>query len=652
MADQSTQSTILPETKKPHVHQMPFGTRVLEGSVNFQIWAPSAKEVAVCLFDGSNEKLLPMKAAQEGWFDLTSTEAAPGMKYKFVIDNDLRVPDPASRFQPEDAHGPSEIVDPRSFAWQESEWIGKPWEEAIIYELHVGTFSAAGTFKGVQERLDDLIALGVTAIELMPLSDFPGAHGWGYDGVLPYAPESRYGRPEDLKELVQAAHQKGLMIFLDVVYNHFGPDGNYLHAYAKQFFTERFKTPWGAALDFTAENRGVVRDYFIENALYWINEYRFDGLRLDAVHAITDLSERHFLEELAIRVAEGPGLERRIHLVLENDRNESEFLKRGIDHHPEFHTAQWNDDIHHCFHVLATGETAGYYEDYAKAASGKETIEHLAVCLTEGFAYQGQPSHHQDGKLRGQPSAQLPPTAFVSFIQNHDQIGNRALGERIAALVSEEKARALAAVYLLAPAIPMLFMGEEWGSKQPFYYFCDLNDQLAPLITEGRRKEFAKFPEFSTEEMREKIPDPCNSKTFERSKLNWHEREQPVHKQMLQYYQRLIEIRKNEIVPKLLTWHMNTSPHSSGTAIRASYELFGETALAANWALSADSHLWLFTNLGDQKLDANGSSKLDQLRQKHHGFATARVIFESKEHSLDALTNNKIEPWSVTWLFV
>jgi maltooligosyltrehalose trehalohydrolase len=649
MADQRT---ILPETKNKHVHQMPFGTRLIDGVINFQIWAPAAKQVAVCLYKDDAKTLLPMQQAKNGWFDLTSDRASVGMKYHFVIDNDLYVPDPASRFQPDDAHGPSEIVDPGNFDWQDLEWIGKPWEEAILYELHVGTFSAAGTYKGVQERLDDLLALGVTALELMPLSDFPGAHGWGYDGVLPYAPESRYGRPEDLKELIQTAHQKGLMIFVDVVYNHFGPDGNFLHAYAKQFFTERHKTPWGAAIDFDGVDSAVVRDFFIQNALYWFNEYRIDGLRLDAVHAIADQSENHLLKELADRVASGPGLERRVHLVLENDKNESEFLDRGKDHHPRFHTAQWNDDIHHAFHVLATGETAGYYEDYAKTASGKSPIEHLGVCLTEGFAYQGQASHHHDGETRGQPSNHLPPTAFVSFIQNHDQIGNRALGERLSSLVNDEILRAVAAIYLMAPSIPMLFMGEEWASKTPFYYFCDLCAELAPLITEGRRKEFAKFPEFSTEKMREKIPDPCVAQTFEKSKLDWNERDQPLHKQMLQHYRRLIAIRKEEIVPKLLNWHLHAgSQTSSGKAIRSSYEVIGETALAAKWSLSAESRLMLFANLGEKELDTNTGARLAEALTGHNEFLQARVIFESHEQSLAALASGKMKPWSVVWLF-
>jgi maltooligosyltrehalose trehalohydrolase len=650
MADQKT---ILPEVKKSHAHQMPFGTRIIDGMVNFQIWAPSAKQVEVCLYKSDAKTLLPMQQAKNGWFDLTSDRASVGMKYHFVIENDLYVPDPASRFQPDDAHGPSEILDPASFDWQDLQWFGKPWEEAILYELHIGTFSPAGTYKGVQERLDDLLELGVTAIELMPLSDFPGAHGWGYDGVLPFAPESRYGRPEDLKELIQAAHQKGLMVFVDVVYNHFGPDGNFLHAYAKQFFTERHKTPWGAAIDFDGADSAVVRDFFIQNALYWFNEYRIDGLRLDAVHAITDESKNHFLRELAERVSKGPGLERRVHLVLENDKNEAEFLNRGADHHPQFHTAQWNDDIHHAFHVLATGETAGYYEDYAKDASGKSPIEHLGICLTEGFAYQGQASHHHDGEKRGQPSSHLPPTAFVSFIQNHDQIGNRALGERLSSLVNDEILRAVATIYLIAPSIPMLFMGEEWASKKPFYYFCDLSAELAPLITEGRRKEFAKFPEFSTEKMREKIPDPCVPQTFEKSKLDWHEREQASHSQMLQHYRRLIAIRKEEIVPKLLKWHLHAGSQTD-KAVRSSYEVIGETTLFAKWSLSAHSggsQLMLIANLGAEELDANSVAKLKELLSVHGEFLQARIIYESHEQSLAALASGKIDPWSVIWLF-
>ena len=410
----------------------------------------------------------------------------------------------------------SEVIDPSAYAWRDERWHGRPWAEAVIYELHVGTFSPEGTFAGVERRLDYLRDLGVTAIELMPIADFPGKRNWGYDGVLPYAPDAAYGRPEDLKRLVDAAHERGLMMFLDVVYNHFGPEGNYLNAYACEFFTERHKTDWGAAINFDGAASRAVRDFFIHNALYWLEEYHFDGLRFDAVHAIVDDSQPHILVELAEAVRAGPAADRHIHLVLENDRNEARYLRYTDDGKPRHYNAQWNDDFHHAFHVLLTGEKDGYYSDYADPVT-----RHLGRCLAEGFAYQGEPSPFRDGKPRGEPSAELPPAAFVTFLQNHDQIGNRALGERLGALTRPERLRAATVAWLLAPARPMLFMGEEFAASSPFLFFCDFGPELAQAVTNGRRREFARFEQFSSREMQERIPDPNHPDTFERSRLDW-----------------------------------------------------------------------------------------------------------------------------------
>ncbi|HEY6863977.1 MAG TPA: malto-oligosyltrehalose trehalohydrolase, partial [Burkholderiales bacterium] len=442
-------------------HEMPFGASPKDGGARFRLWAPAAKTVELCLGD----ETLAMDRDPEGWFE-TVRPAGGGERYRYRIDSDLLVPDPASRFNPDDVHGPSELVDPLAYEWRDAAWRGRPWEDAVIYELHVGTFSAEGTYAGVERRLDELAGVGVTAVELMPLADFPGTRGWGYDGVLPYAPDASYGRPEDLKRLVDGAHARGLMMFLDVVYNHFGPDGNYLHSYAPRFFTDRYRTPWGAAIDF--EDERAVREFFVHNALYWLEEYRFDGLRFDAVHAIHDASRPDIVEEIADRVRAGPGRERAIHLVLENDANRARYLERGPDGRPRRYTAQWNDDVHHAFHVLLTGESDGYYSDYADRPAAR-----LGRCLTEGFAYQGEPSPFRDGEIRGEPSAHLPPTAFVSFIQNHDQVGNRALGERISRLAPEAALEAAMAVLLLAPSPPMLFMGDEFAAATPFLFFCD-----------------------------------------------------------------------------------------------------------------------------------------------------------------------------------
>lgn len=490
-----------------------------------------------------------------GWHRLRSAEARAGALYQFRIDGELAVPDPASRFQPRDVHGPSEVIDPAAYAWLDAGWRGRPWRETVLYELHVGTFTPEGTYDGVVSKLDHLAKLGVTALELMPLSEAPGARNWGYDGVLPFAPEHRYGRPEALKRLVDAAHARGLMVFLDVVYNHFGPEGNYLHRYAPQFFTDRHATPWGAAIDFDGPDSGPVRDYFIHNALYWLEEFHLDGLRLDAVHAIHDDSARHILDELADTVRAALPAERHIHLVLENDNNAARYLERDEAGRPHLYTAQWNDDIHHVLHVALTGETGGYYEDYAEAPARQ-----LGRALAEGFAYQGEPSPHRGGRERGAPSAHLPPLAFVSFLQNHDQVGNRALGERIGQLVPDTALRAAIATILLAPSPPLLFMGEEWNAPEPFPFFCDFGPDLAEAVGDGRRREFARFPEFADPEACARIPDPLAAETYESTKLDWSKLTEHSHAEWLAFYRALLEIRRREIVPRLdrfdsATWH-------------------------------------------------------------------------------------------------
>src|SRR3978361_707313 len=358
-------------------------------------------------------------------------------------------------------------------------------------------------------------APAATALELMPLADFPGRWNWGYDGVLLYAPDSSYGRPEDLKALIEAAHARGLMVILDVVYNHFGPEGNLLPVYAPQTLTAHHKTSWGDAINYDSEGSEVVREFVIHNALYWIEEFHFDGLRLDAVHAIKDDSSKHLLDELAERVREAAG-DRIVHLILENEDNQASRLSRNEAGAPTHYTAQWNDDMHHVLHTAATSESNGYYGDF-KEDSGK-----LGCALAEGFAFQGQVMKCS-GAERGEPSAHLPPTAFVAFMQNHDQVGNRAFGERITAGASPQAVHAIAAVYLLLPQTPMLFMGEEWGSSSPFPFFCDFEGELPDLVRKGRREEFASFPEFRDPVQRERIPDPLAEKTFLSGKLDWTE---------------------------------------------------------------------------------------------------------------------------------
>lgn len=560
---------------------MPFGANVLDDGVRFRLWAPAARCVELLLEDANRRRALPMSAQGDGWFERHCEGARPGNLYRFRIDGAQVVPDPASRFQPQDVYGPSAVVDPGNYRWRTRHWQGRAWEEAVIYELHVGSFTAAGSYDGVRGRLDHLAELGVTAVELMPLADFPGRRNWGYDGVLPFAPDSSYGTPESLKRLVDAAHERGLMMFLDVVYNHFGPEGNWLPTYAPQFFTESVSTPWGPAIDF---GRREVRDYFIHNALYWLEEYCFDGLRLDAVHAINDRSSPHILEELAGTVHQRLRHRRHVHLVLENDDNSARYLDRSDDGRRRFFTAQWNDDFHHAVHVLATGESAGYYLDYAD-----RPVDHLARCLAEGFAYQGEYSTHR-GERRGEPSAQLPPTAFVSFAQNHDQIGNRAFGERLSQLTQEEPLRALVTILLLSPSPPLLFMGEEWQATEPFPFFCDFHEQLAGQVREGRRREFARFPEFSDEAARASIPDPNSAGTFSAAVLDWARKDDPPHAEWLALYRRLLRIRRREIAPRL-----------PGLASAVAHgRRFGPGGLLTSWRMVDGATLILRANLASE----------------------------------------------------
>ena len=553
-----------------------FGAEVLaDGGVRFRLWAPAAQRVDLLL----EKKSVPMEAAGDGWFERVEPSAKAGSLYKYRIDGSLEVPDPASRFQPQDVSGPSEVIDPHAFEWRDEEWQGRPWHEAVIYELHVGTFSSRGMYPGVLEKLPYLREVGITAIELMPIADFSGRRNWGYDGVLPFAPDSAYGRPEQLKALIQAAHREGLMVFLDVVYNHFGPEGNYLGTYAPQFFTDRHKTPWGAAIDFGNRN---VRDFFIQNARYWLEEYRFDGLRLDAVHAIIDSSPKHILEEIAAAVPPHK------HLVLENEHNQARWLERG-------YRAQWNDDSHHGYHVLATGESESYYGDYADAPA-----RHLARSLAEGFAYQGEHSRHR-GNARGEKSAHLSPLSFVNFMQNHDQIGNRALGERLVSLSEENKIRALAAILLLSPSPPMLFMGAEWGCRQPFLFFCDFHGALGEAVREGRHREFPHF---------KSTPDPLAEQTFRRSQLRWKDCRTTEGVRWLSFYKNLLEVRKTEIT---------RVKHPPGR-----YRMLGESAFEVRWG-----DLVLLANCGDDDVPIEAEP-------------AGRQIWGS-------LSRNMLDPWSVNW---
>lgn len=538
---------------------MKFGAELLDGGgTRFRLWAPAQEGVSVALENGP---VIAMARSPDGWFAAVA-DCPAGTRYRYRLSDGTLVPDPASRAQANDVSDASVVIDPNGYVWRNAGWRGRPWRETVLYELHAGIL---GGFREVARDFPRLAALGITAIELMPVNDFPGRRNWGYDGVLPYAPDAAYGSPDELKALVDAAHDHGLMIFLDVVYNHFGPEGNYLSLYAPQFFREDRHTPWGAAIDF---RRREVRDFFTENVLYWLTEYRFDGLRFDAVHAIL---EQDWVDEMAasVRTTIEPG--RHVHLVLEH-HNDASHLAKDID-------AQWNDDGHNVLHVLLTGEDSGYYLDYADRPAWK-----LARCLAEGFIYQGEHTHYT-GEARGMPSAYLPPTAFVLFLQNHDQIGNRAFGERLTTLVDPAALEAAIALQILCPQVPLLFMGEETASRTPFLFFTDHGPGLADAVREGRRNEFAKFPAFADPASRARIPDPNAPETFAAS-VPHADPERGAAREAL--YRRLLQLRASAIVPRL-----------EGTrAISA--EVVGPKAVVARWRLGDGARLTLATNLDSQ----------------------------------------------------
>ena len=532
----------------------PHGAIMLDAQhTRFALWAPDAFYVSVELEDGKSIAMLPQA---DGWFE-TEIRCAAGTRYRYNIDGETDVPDPASRAQASDVHGWSQVVDPLAYQWRHSQWQGRPWHEAVIYELHVG---ALGGYAGVEKHLPRLAELGVTAIELMPLAQFPGERNWGYDGVLPYAPHAAYGTPEQLKHLIDSAHEHGLAVILDVVYNHFGPDGNYLGQYAKGFFQEDVHTPWGAGIDF---DRREVRDFFLDNALMWLLEYRFDGLRLDAVHAIDNSG---FLKELAQRVRQQADIGRHVWLVLENEFNQASLLEHEFD-------AQWNDDGHNALHVLLTGETDAYYSDFAS-----DTTTKLARCLSEGFIYQGHTTRH--GHTRGEPSGHLPPSAFVLFLQNHDQIGNRALGERLHQLCSPEALKAATTLLLLSPMIPLMFMGDETHADEPFLFFTDHHGELAEAVREGRRNEFADFAAFHDPERRARIPDPNAASTFTQSTPTFTDNQHSA------LYRHLLHLRHQHIVPHL----------PGSVALGA--QVLADGAVTARWRLGNGSLLQIDLNLG------------------------------------------------------
>ncbi|MDY1006902.1 malto-oligosyltrehalose trehalohydrolase [Sphingomonas sp. CFBP9019] len=535
-----------------------WGATPANGGTAFRLWAPDADRVTLEI-DGAAPTSMDGQA--DGWFTATADVGA-GARYRFRIGEDLAVPDPASRQQSGGVHGWSVTVDPAAYRWQSTDWRGRRWEELVIMEVHAGSM---GGFAGITARLPEIAALGVTAIELMPVAAFGGTRNWGYDGVLPYAVAESYGTPDDLQAMVDAAHALGVAVLLDVVYNHFGPDGNYLGAYAGSFFHKDVDTPWGGAVAVDVE---PVARYFIDNALMWLTDYRIDGLRFDAVHAIDN---DRFLDAMAAEIR-ATVTDRPVHLVLENERNDADRLRPGG------YDAQWNDDFHNVLHVLLTGETSAYYADFADRSA-----ERLARCLGEGFIYQGEGSANHDGRTRGTPSAHLSPTAFVSFLQNHDQIGNRALGERLTRLTDHARLRAATVLLLLCPQIPLLFMGDETGSETPFLFFTDFHDELADAVRDGRRREFAKFAAFADESARAAIPDPNARATFEASVAA----PGPDADAWRDLYRTLTAVRQRAIIPRL-----------SGTRAMGA-EAIGPAAVVARWTLGDGAVLTIALNLGE-----------------------------------------------------
>ena len=505
----------------------------------FRVWAPGATAAEVVADSAHAEvSCFPLLKQADGCFTGLIPDLRAGDRYRFTIDGRGPFPDPASRYQPEGVHGPSQIIDPCAFAWGDQSWRGIAIDDLIVYELHVGTFTSAGTFRSVSERLPDLVELGITAIELMPLADFPGRRNWGYDGVNLFAPAHSYGTPDELRHLVDTAHQLGLAVLLDVVYNHFGPDGNYLSQFTPFYFNEKHHTPWGAALNFDGQNCEPVRAFFLENALHWLHDCHFDGLRFDAAHAIIDEGPRHFLAELSGCVHETI-THRKVLLIAEDHRNLVTLISPtadgglGLD-------GIWADDFHHQVRRCLARDCEGYYRDYTGSAVD------LATTIQNGWFYSGQISVNS-GEPRGTDPTGIAPSRFVNCIQNHDQIGNRPFGDRLHHSIDAAAYRAASALLLCAPQTPLLFMGQEWAASAPFQFFTDHNPELGKLVREGRRNEFKAFAAFADPHIRETIPDPQAETTFVASKLDWLERDKEPHAAVLRLYRELLQLRRSEL---------------------------------------------------------------------------------------------------------
>lgn len=508
--------------------ELSLGARYLgDGRCRFCVWGPLADSIEVQIV-APRERIVPLEKGPKGYHRAILDGVEPGSLYLYRLDGTTERPDPVSRSQPQGVHGPSQVVDPH-FAWQDRHWFSLRLEDYILYELHVGTFTSEGTFDGIIPHLDTLKEVGITAVELMPVAQFPGNRNWGYDGVYPFAVQNSYGGPEGLRRLVSVCHQRGLAVVLDVVYNHLGPEGNYLADFGP-YFTGRYRTPWGTAINFDGPHSDGVRRFFIENALYWITEFHIDALRLDALHAILDMSAHPFLEELANAVRDqAERIGRRVYLIAESDLNDTKLIRSqelggyGLD-------AQWNDDFHHALHTLLTGESSGYYQDFGN-------LSHLVKAFAEGYIYSGQYSAYRR-RCHGNSSKHLAARQFVVCSQNHDQVGNRMFGERLSQLVPFDGLKLAAGVVLLSPFIPLLFMGEEYGEPAPFPYFVSHSDpELVEAVRRGRAEEFAAFA------WKGEPPDPQDEATFLQAKLDHKLRHDGQHKILFDFYKELVRLR-------------------------------------------------------------------------------------------------------------
>ena len=598
---QTTSPPVLPDSA---LQSESLGAVLLpDNRCHFRVWAPRSERVDLMLLDPVRD-VIPLQSRPRGYFELQLEGIPAGARYKFRLNGEKERPDPASRFQPEGVHGPSQVVDLKAFSWTDTQWRGLSLEDYIFYELHVGTFTPEGTFAAVIPRLEDLKSLGITAVEIMPVAQFPGSRNWGYDGVDLFSVQNSYGGPQELQKLVDACHQQGLAAVLDVVYNHLGPEGNYLAEFGP-YFTDRYHTPWGQAINFDGACSDEVVHYFIENAVQWLRDFHFDALRLDAIHTIFDHNARPFLQLLSARVED---LRREsggeLYLIAESDLNDTRVVMPssigglGID-------SQWSDDFHHSVHALLTKERIGYYEDFGEA-------QHLATAINDGFVYAGQYSEFRK-RRHGNSSRDLPARQFVVCTQNHDQVGNRMLGERLSQLVSFEDLKLAAGLMLLSPYLPLIFMGEEYGETAPFLYFTSHSDRdLIEAVRNGRKAEFADF------QWQGEPPDPQDEQTFQRSKLNWTLRDDDTHGVLLEFYRELLRLRRTvATLSSLIKSATRAEVHENSELLilhrehvqHPSVAVFNFSDTAAEALLEAKSGSWTkLLDSAEQRWNGPGSS--------------------------------------------